>query len=247
MTLYAIGDIHGQKTKLEDTLALIDRDGGAQAQVVFLGDYVDRGPDSRGVLNTLIDGQAEGRNWTCLRGNHDRLFQNFVEQGTNYDPNVKSGLPWLHARLGGIETLRSYGISVPDIDVTSPDEDLVPDLVDAAKVAVPQDHLQFLDGLQPYAERGNWLFVHAGIRPGVALDKQVEADLCWIRADFLEDTRRHPWIVIHGHTAVEVAEHRGNRVNLDSGAGYGRDLTAAVFEGRDCWTLGPDGRIPLRP
>jgi len=240
MTIYAIGDIHGQKTKLEDALALIERDGGLEAQVVFLGDYVDRGPDSRGVLTTLMQGQREGRNWTFLRGNHDRMFQNFVEQGTEYDPNVKSGLSWTHPRLGGMETLRSYGILADESVPTR-------DLIAAAELAVPQEHLVFLEGLDPFAERGDWLFVHAGIRPGTALWDQSEDDLCWIRDDFLTDPRRHPWIVVHGHTAVDRAEHRGNRINLDSGAGYGRDPTVAAFEDGQCWIVGPEGRRALTP
>ena len=91
------------------------------------------------------------------------------------------------------------------------------------------------------------LFVHAGIRPGVALADQSQDDKLWIRGEFLDDRRPHPRLVVHGHTHVPAPEHHGNRVNLDSGAGYGHPLTTAVFEGRACWHLTETGRQPLMP
>lgn len=91
------------------------------------------------------------------------------------------------------------------------------------------------------------MFVHAGVRPGVPLDAQVEDDLVWIRSPFLEDTRNHGALIVHGHTALDAATHHGNRVNLDTGAGYGRPITAAIFEGRDAFILTDEGRVPLRP
>ena len=113
--------------------------------------------------------------------------------------------------------------------------------------AVPAAHLDFLDSRPLWVARGALLFVHAGIAPGVALEAQTEDDLIWIRDPFLNHARPHPWLVVHGHSAVEVPEHRGNRVNLDGGAGYGRMLHPAVFEGRDAWLLTETGRKPLRP
>ncbi|EAQ01667.1 serine/threonine protein phosphatase family protein [Pseudooceanicola batsensis HTCC2597] len=240
MTIYAVGDIHGQRTRLEEVLARIDRDGGDGAEVIFLGDYVDRGPDSRGVVALLSGGIAEGRNWTCLRGNHDRMYERFLADGEIEDANIKSGLPWLHSRLGGMETLRSYGISAPD--GAPPHE-----LWQAARVAVPAAHRAFLSDLQPFAERPGLLFVHAGIRPGVALKDQSEDDLYWIRGEFLTDSRRHPWLVVHGHTALEAPKHYGNRVNLDGGAGYGRALSVAGFDDDGCFLLTGRGRERLAP
>lgn len=236
--IYAIGDIHGQREMLEEALERITLDGGPDAQVVFLGDYVDRGPDCRGVLELLIQGQAEGRNWTCLKGNHDRMFSMFLEDYPRNDARLLVGYHWLHDKIGGVETLASYGVEVGE-------RARIHEVHAAARDAVPQSHQRFLEGLPSHHEQGNLLFVHAGIRPGVALSEQSEDDKLWIRQEFLNDTRRHPWLVVHGHTHVPRAEHRGNRVNLDSGAGFGRPLTAAVFEDDGCWQLSGTGRKVL--
>ena len=113
--------------------------------------------------------------------------------------------------------------------------------------AVPDAHKAFLAGLPIYHETPRHLFVHAGIRPGLDLSEQVEQDMLWIRDDFLNDPRDHGRLVVHGHTPVDTATHYGNRVNLDTGAGYGHPLTTAVFEDLDCFVLDPDGRRPLKP
>lgn len=240
MTIYAVGDIHGQRGELERVIDLIDRDGDAESEVVFIGDYIDRGPDSRGVLDLLIEGRAGGRNWTCLMGNHDRMFGNFIADGTIIHPSIKSGLPWTHERLGGLATLESYGIDA------RADRDAA-DLWADARMAIPDTHAAFVQGCPTYAERDGLLFVHAGIRPKVALADQVEADLIWIREDFLLHREAFDWLVVHGHTAVDSADHRGNRVNLDGGAGYGRPLRVAVFEGLETFELTQAGRRHLAP
>jgi serine/threonine protein phosphatase 1 len=116
-----------------------------------------------------------------------------------------------------------------------------------AVVAVPAHHRSFLEGLPTSYHRGEVLFVHAGIRPGVDLAEQTETDLVWIRKDFLEDPRDHGALVVHGHTALDAPKHYGNRVNIDSGAAYGGLLTTIVLEGRDVWVLGDSGRVPLLP
>ncbi|MCU9836286.1 serine/threonine protein phosphatase [Ruegeria sp. WL0004] len=236
--IYAVGDIHGQKTMLEDALARIDRDGGGR--VVFLGDYTDRGPDSCGVVELLRNGQNEGRDWITLKGNHDRMFEMFLRDHPANDDRLLVGYHWLHDRIGGIETLASYGVDVPDgIRIYQ--------VHAQARDAVPRDHLTFLAGLPPYHLENKLLFVHAGIRPGVPLEQQSENDLIWIRHEFLDDPHPHPWLVVHGHTPGRVAEHFGNRINLDAGAGYGRPLATAVFEGQECWLLTERGRVPLIP
>ena len=256
---YAVGDIHGQKDMLDRALALIAADGGADAQVVFLGDYVDRGPDSRGVIETLMTGVASGRNWVCVRGNHDRLFTRFVRQGTAHDPRVKSGLHWVNPRLGGAATLASYGLhGLADFapHKFGDQEELLhfegtagwideAALVQTAQEAVPQAHLDFIDGLPLTHQTDDLLFVHAGLRPGIALQDQTEDDLIWIRDGFLDSNHDFGRLVVHGHTALDHPEHFGNRVDLDGGAGYGRPLVPAVFEGRDCWLLTEQGRVPL--
>ncbi|MBQ4825550.1 serine/threonine protein phosphatase [Leisingera sp. HS039] len=238
--LYAIGDIHGQLAMLEEALARIEADGGPDARVVFLGDYTDRGPDSRGVIERLIAGQEEGRDWICLKGNHDRMFEWFMEDIPRHDPHLLIGYHWLHERIGGIETLASYGL-------TFKDRTRLDDLHAQAKEVIPLRHAEFLRSLTPLYETPDLAFVHAGIVPGVPLARQKENDLVWIRQPFHDHTGTHPKLIVHGHTPVDCPSHYGNRINLDSGAGYGRPLSAAVFEGRNCWQLTENGRQPLTP
>ncbi|MEX0318055.1 MAG: metallophosphoesterase [Ruegeria sp.] len=238
--IYAIGDIHGQLGMLQDALARVEADGGPDARIVFLGDYTDRGPDSRGVIDVLIEGLNAGRNWITLKGNHDRMFAMFMHEHPTNDDRLLVGYHWLHERIGGIETLASYGVPVVD-------GDRIYEIHERARAAVPVAHLDFLNALPVSHQEGELLFVHAGIRPGVPLEEQTEHDLIWIRHEFLQDPRPHPWLVVHGHTPAKQAEHCGNRINLDAGAGYGRPLVSAVFEGRRCWRLTDHGRVPLEP
>ncbi|OIQ28243.1 MAG: serine/threonine protein phosphatase [Alphaproteobacteria bacterium MedPE-SWcel] len=238
--IYAIGDIHGQTEQLDQALDLILADGGPEAEVVFVGDYVDRGPDSKGVIERLMQGQAQGRNWTCLRGNHDRLLCWFMEAFPREDPFLPVELYYLHDRIGGAATLASYGV-----DCAPRDRKWA--VHSAARAAVPQSHLDYLSYLPMTYQTGDLLFVHAGIRPGVALADQDEEDLLWIRQGFLDDPRDHPWLVVHGHTAEQQPVHYGNRIDIDCGAGYGRPLVPVVFEGREAWCLTKNGRIKLSP
>ena len=259
--IYAIGDIHGQKEMLDQALALIERDGGPDAQVVFLGDYTDRGPDSRAVVDTLIAGRDAGRNWVFVKGNHDRSFTRFVRDGQQHDPRVKSGISWLNPRLGGTATLGSYEVSgTPEFkrDTTTGLEFLAAfHAADAtwdsdalrqhAQRAVPAGHLVFLENLPLWHATDDLLFVHAGLRPGIALADQDVEDLLWIRDGFLDSTYDFGKLIVHGHTAIDYPQHFGNRVDLDGGAGFGRPLVPAVFEGRDCWLLTDRGRVALKP
>jgi len=236
--IYAIGDIHGQLAELERVVSLIDADGGPDAKVVFLGDYADRGPHSRGVLNLLIEGQHRGRNWTFLQGNHDRMFHLFLQSPPQADPYMMVKLYWLHPRLGGDTTLASYGV---DAAGTRREKDIHADLL----AAIPQSHAAFLSNLDLTYQTDALFFAHAGIRPGIPLADQTEEDLLWIRKEFHASAANHPKLIVHGHTPVDQATDYGNRINLDSGAGYGKPLTAAVFEGRECWQLTDRGRMPL--
>lgn len=235
---YAIGDIHGQIDHLHQALELIEADGGQDAKIVFLGDYVDRGPDSRGVIELLSTGIAAGRNWTALLGNHDRMFKWFLEDTPRHDPHMKVGYHWLHPKLGGIETLESYGVILNETD-------RLEQVHEAALAKVPGSHIAFLNSLPTYHLAEPCLFVHAGIRPGKNLGAQHENDLVWIRDPFLTHTEPFPWLVIHGHTALQHATHFGNRVDLDGGTGFGRPLHPAVIEGRDVQLLTPSGRQPV--
>ncbi|MBN8293321.1 serine/threonine protein phosphatase [Rhodobacter sp. NTK016B] len=233
---YAIGDIHGQLDKLHAAHARIMADrartGDAEAPVIHLGDLVDRGPDSRGVIDHLLKGQFAGQPWVVLKGNHDRMFGYHLEG--QRDPALRAGLTYLDPRIGGRKTLESY-----DIDPELPAPRIA--------AAVPEAHRDFIASLPCYHQTGELLFVHAGIRPGVALDDQTENDLVWIRAPFLDFTGAHPWLVIHGHTTCKTPEHHGNRVDIDTGAGYDGPLTAIVVEGREIFVLTDEGRVPLRP
>jgi serine/threonine protein phosphatase 1 len=238
MRFYAIGDIHGQLAMLEAAHARIARDrevtGDAAAPVVHLGDLVDRGPDSRGVIDFLMEGIAGGAPWIVLRGNHDQLFLDIL---TGSEDNAQA---WLEHRIGGSETLASYGVRTGSFRSRRA-------ILEDARAAVPECHRRFFAGLPNLYAAPELLFVHAGIRPGVPITLQDPTDLLWIREEFLEDPRDHGPLVVHGHTPGDRPEHRGNRVNLDSGAGFGRPLTAAVIEGRDCWVLTDDGRARLAP
>lgn len=238
--LYAIGDIHGQLSELRRVLARIDADGGPDAAVVFVGDYTDRGPHSKEVLDLLIEGQDAGRNWTFLMGNHDRMFSWFMRDYPLHDAHLPVELSWLHPRLGGDTTLASYGV-----EMTPQSRQL---FVHAqAKAFVPARHVAFLNNLVPSFETDDLFFAHAGIQPDVPLAEQTEHDLIWIRKEFHAYRDAHPKLIVHGHTPVGAATHYGNRINLDSGAGYGKPLTGVVFEGRDCWVLTDQGRVPLVP
>lgn len=240
MHIYAIGDIHGQLDRLHEAHDRIDRDQAEYGPgvTVHLGDYVDRGPDSRGVVEYLMQGMAQGRNWVVLRGNHDRMFTGFLNDAKWQDPGLRSDLSWLHWKLGGAATLASYGVrNAGDRPVAKVHAE--------ALAAVPASHRAFLDGL-PYAHQaGEAIFVHAGMRPGIALEDQNPTDLMWIRQGFLDLRSDYGALVVHGHTAIDAPTHYGNRLNLDSGAGYGGPLTAAVILGREAWVLCHNGRRKL--
>ncbi len=242
MRVYAIGDIHGQLEMLQDAHDRITADKAASgdpgAMVVHLGDLNDRGPDTAGVLQFLVDGLAAGEPWRAVLGNHDLMMRDFLEAEGRDDPHLEKAEWWLQSALGGAQTLASYGVH----DTSD---------VEAARVAfreaVPDPHRAILAKLEHYIETDDLILVHAGIRPGVPLAEQVQDDLTWIREPFLSDLTDHGRLVVHGHTPVEEPIHAGNRVDLDTGAGFFRPLTAAVFEGRRCFILEEDGRRELLP
>ena len=236
--LYAIGDIHGQLDELENALSLIKDDGGANATIVFLGDYTDRGPDSCGVIERLIEGKNSSKPWYFLKGNHDRMFSWYLKLNPIHDPHLFHGLHWLHPRMGGENTLLSYGIELDQ-------ERRSGEIHSEARQKVPETHIKFLDSLDLMYRTSDLAFVHAGIRPGVELDAQKENDLLWIREGFIDDKTDHGPLIVHGHMALDKPTHFGNRVDLDGGAAYGRSITPVVFEGRKCWTLASDGRKSL--
>lgn len=261
MPLYAIGDIHGQRLMLDQALELIFEDGGPEAEIVFVGDYTDRGPDSRGVLDRLIEGRNAGLPWRFLKGNHDRMFHDYIVMGQEHDANVSSGLSWMNPRLGGTTTLASYGLGgspqfLRDVNgghetLASYGVDAAPlgpqETVSAARQAVPDAHVQFLATLPLSYRTEQLFFCHAGVRPGVPLDEQTEDDLIWIRKPFHEHQGSFGPLIVHGHTPVDGIQHFGNRVDIDTGAGYGHPLIPTVFEGRECFALTDAGRAAITP
>lgn len=258
--IYAVGDIHGYKSRLDEALEKIDRDGGRDARVVFLGDYCDRGPDTRGVIDTFLRGIIDGRDWIFLKGNHDRLFEWFLRDGETKDPNIQSGILWLNERMGGEKTLAAYmdlpcflnekggGVqTLTSYGLEPMPSDLLKDTIAAANAAVPREHKEFIANLPLSHMENGIFFCHAGIRPGVPFGEQVEEDLIWIRDGWLDNTDDHGALVVHGHTLLDYPKHYGNRVNLDGGTAWGAPLYPAVFEGGKSWLLTDAGREPLVP
>ena len=241
---YAIGDVHGQVARLRAAHALIAADrartGDHAAPVVHLGDLVDRGPSSCGVIEFLLEGLRGGAPWRVLMGNHDRMFAMFLDDPGAHDPQLRPGLDYVHPAIGGAATLASYGVEGAGRRPLSA-------LHAEAVAAVPPAHRTFLAGMALWHRRGPVVFVHAGLRPGVALEAQEPHDLMWIREPFLSDRGDHGALVVHGHTALPRAVHFGNRVDLDTRAGYGGPVTAAVVEGRRVHLLTDAGRVPLVP
>ncbi|MDO5527989.1 MAG: metallophosphoesterase family protein [Paracoccus sp. (in: a-proteobacteria)] len=235
MRAYAIGDIHGQFDLLRRAHNLISRDGGAGAPVVHLGDLIDRGPDSRGVVDYLMAGQAAGRPWIAVRGNHDPKLAMFLREPLWLDPGAAE--PQIYTAKGAhgaAETLASYGVELAE------DRPLA-EVHAEALALVPGDHADWLERLPLWYRFGDALFVHAGLRPGVALEAQDALDLMWIRKEFHNDGRDHGFLVVHGHTPIREATHYGNRVNMDSGAGQGGPLSVARIDGEGVWLMGDDG------
>lgn len=240
MRIYAIGDIHGQRAMLEAAHERIARDGGDHALVVHVGDLIDRGPDSRGVIELLMDGQARGRNWLVVKGNHDRQLPNFLRDPRWIDPRAAEQKDWIARDSGADATLASYGVNdamLRDLDAVHAE----------ALAAIPADHARWLDGLPSWHLTPQALFVHAGIRPGLDLHAQIEDDLLWIRKPFHQDPRDHGVLVVHGHTPVRRATHYGNRVNIDTGATYDGTLTAIRIDEAGVWVLDDSGPRPLHP
>lgn len=244
MRVYAIGDVHGYLTELERAHALIAEDrarvGDDMAPVVHIGDLCDRGPDTKGVIDFLLAGLARGENWITLMGNHDRLMGYFLENTPRQDHYMMVGWHWFHEGVGGAETMESYGIEIAVKERWF-------QLHERSRAAVPEAHRRFVQGLPTSYETDEHIFVHAGIRPGIPLAEQDETDLVWIRHEFHDDPRDHGKLIVHGHTPVKAVTHYGNRVNIDTGAGYGKPIGVVVIEGRDVWELTADGRVTVKP
>lgn len=241
--IYAVGDIHGHLDKLKAAHALIAEDalvhGTAKGPVIHIGDLVDRGPDTKGVIHHLIDGIEQGEDWLVLRGNHDQMFLDFLEGGDGTHPRLRGGLTWHHHMMGGKTTLESYGVRRKLLERDT-------GFRERARARVPDMHRSFLANLPLWHREGDLIFVHAGIRPGFPMDAQDEDDLMWIRDDFLWHLNDHEALIVHGHTPVDEPTHYGNRVNIDTGAGWGNPLIPVVFDSGDCFALTDSGREKLK-
>jgi serine/threonine protein phosphatase 1 len=218
--VHVIGDIHGRADLLAATLERIDAErGGISVEKmihIFLGDYVDRGPSSREVIDLLIARSHQFPS-VFLKGNHEAYFIDFPERPSIFDD-------W---RLyGGIETLLSYGLAPS----RAPDERERAALATSLNRALPEAHRDFLRNLRLSFTYGDFFFVHAGVRPGVPLRRQREEDLLWIREDFLLNEGAYEKLIVHGHTPVLAPDIRPNRINIDTGAYATGRLTCLVLE-----------------
>lgn len=225
---FAVGDIHGRADLLEAMLVQLEqraeaetRAGGAPV-VVFLGDYVDRGPDSAPVLDLLLTGRPRGYERHYLRGNHEAMMRAFIDAPLE-------NRAWM--LQGGAETLMSYGVQPP-----SPRNAVDADWIAAAETLqrqVPEAHHAFLAGLQRYVALGDYAFVHAGIDAGRSLEEQTDDDLYWARDRFIASKRRFSHRVVHGHTPVDQPYADQRRIAVDTGAYASGTLTAVRLEGAD--------------
>jgi serine/threonine protein phosphatase 1 len=223
MRIYAIGDIHGRADlldQLNETILADSKSAKGECVLVYLGDYVDRGSDSKGVIQRLLHPSHRFKTHH-LRGNHDQVLLDFLD-----DP--KWFAQW--KLFGAQETLMSYGVIPPRLE----DETAFKDVRDRLLEKIPSDHLKFLQGLPFSLCLGDYFFVHAGVRPGIALEEQLPDDMLWIREDFLASRHDFGVVVVHGHTPTTREVRRFNRIGIDTGAYATARLTAVVLEGETC-------------
>jgi len=225
--IYAITDIHGCSDLLRQMFNVIDADlarSPARDSIqVFLGDYIDRGPDSRGTIDLLIE-RSKRHKTIFLRGNHELLLLLALTDPARF-------LEW--KRFGGLQTLLSYGIK----PTNHPAKAEVLELIEALAHAIPKTHFDFLRALRPSFCCGDFFFVHAGVRPGVPLDRQRDEDLLWIRDEFLESDQYFGKYVVHGHSPVLAPDIRLNQINIDTGAYATGNLTLLSIQGASILAL----------
>lgn len=234
LRIYAVGDVHGRADLLRQLRDLVaaDLNGFSDPSItIFLGDYIDRGPASRQVLEMLV-----ARDWPtpimALRGNHELAFMSFVD-----DPSV-----WVEWQsYGALPTLASYGVDVRALMTSGPSDQAIAAIHDDLVAALPPEHLIFMKDLRDRTAAGDYFFCHAGIRPGVPLEQQSPMDLVTIREPFLSSQEPYGRIIVHGHTPQEAPQVRPNRIGIDTGAYATGRLTALILEDdtRAWLTTGP--------
>lgn len=226
--VYAIGDIHGCAQLFIRLLEKIAADAGARPPmphlVILLGDIVDRGPQSAQMVECAMDLARNGPPIRFIKGNHEEMFILAARGDIVSTAN--------HCRNGGRETLLSYGLSEADYDAFD-----LKTLTEWMLYNVPRAHIDFLDAFEDHIEIGDYLFVHAGIRPNMPIARQDPADLRWIREEFLSCRQPHDKMVIHGHTISKQVDEQPNRIGIDTGAFFSGRLTAIGLEGAAHWYL----------
>ena len=226
--VYAIGDVHGRLDLLDELLAKVEADDAArpkaQTVVVFLGDLIDRGPASAEVIERVRTYRPPGMRVVALCGNHEEVLLRLLRGEGEIIQD------WL--RFGGAECARSYSLDPAALNRMS-----TGDAIEKLRKAIPREHRDFLRRLTDTLSVGGYIFVHAGMRPGVAIGDQAQADRRWIREPFLAHDEDHGQVVVHGHTISPEVEHRPNRIGIDTGAYRTGVLTALGLEGADRWLL----------
>jgi serine/threonine protein phosphatase 1 len=227
--VYAIGDIHGRDDLLNALLAKIHADdqarGPADTQIIFLGDLMDRGPGSAAVIETAMALKASGKNVRFLMGNHEEVFVSACRKG---DPKVTR----FFLRIGGEETVLSYPITRDEYMTLDMEQ-----LTERLATLIPTAHVEFVESFEDQIIIGDYAFVHAGIRPGIALAEQKPSDLRWIREEFIAQRGDLEKVIVYGHTIYDAVEERGSRVGIDTGAYKSGKLTALALEGDTRWYL----------
>jgi serine/threonine protein phosphatase 1 len=225
---YVIGDVHGRLDLLDDLLSKVGHDLDQQPErktlLVFLGDLIDRGPNSAQVVERLRVYSRPGVRKVLLLGNHEEVLLRILKGEESLLGS------WL--KFGGLECIESYGVDRKTIESLNPNGKLI-----AIQRAVPLEHVRFLESFVDTCRFGDYLFVHAGIRPGIQIEQQRQTDLRWIREPFLFDETNHGFVVVHGHTIRPEVEALPNRIGIDTGAYRTGVLTALAIEGSRTWVL----------
>ena len=227
--IYAFGDIHGRADLFAALIQAVEREDGslppAQTTVILLGDLVDRGPDSAGVIDTAMALRGQGRTVRYLMGNHEEVFLKACRER-----DTKTLRFFL--KIGGDATLQSYPITRAEyieLDIEQ--------LAERLETLVPEEHLAFLESFEDMIVLGDFAFVHAGIRPGVPLSEQRKSDLRWIRDEFVGQRGDLEKVIVYGHTIYDDIDERGSRIGIDTGAYASGKLTAIGLEGGERWYL----------
>lgn len=225
---YVIGDIHGRLDLLEDLLAKIHAElqhrPAAKTLLAFVGDLIDRGPSSAQVIERLRTYSREGTRPLFILGNHEEVLLRIIRG----DAGLITKWRW----FGGAECLQSYGVDPQQVALLSDEQAL-----EVVRSAIPPAHVEFIESFVDSCRFGDYLFVHAGVRPGVPLEQQSQEDMRWIRDPFLRDEGDHGAIIVHGHTICDEVEDRSNRIGIDTGAYRSGILTALAIEGSSHWFI----------